>query len=288
MLTDVPKDIVDDLKPEFDPQDFQYVSGGCINNGGKLETNSGAKFLKWNDASRYPGMFKAEALGLSKLFETGTIRIPEVTKVDEVGKHSYILMEFISSAGRKSDFFEQMGRTLAALHQNSHEKFGLDHHNYIGSLDQDNSVMDTWVEFFIVNRLEAQFRYGIDHGRIPASMTTDLKKLFTKLEDLIPEEAPALIHGDLWSGNFITDDQGEPCLIDPAVYYGHREMDLSFSLMFGGFDQDFYSSYDEEFALEPGFRERVPIHNLYPLLVHVNLFGGGYLGQFKSTLRRFT
>ncbi|MDH5603990.1 MAG: fructosamine kinase family protein, partial [Cyclobacteriaceae bacterium] len=137
-------------------------------------------------------------------------------------------------------------------------------------------------------RLERQIKAALDNREASSEMVRRFDKLFSRLNGYFPVEKPSLIHGDLWSGNLIVDEKGDPCIIDPAVYYGHREMELSFTKLFGGYDKDFYNSYEEVFPLEPGFNDRIDLYNLYPLLVHVNLFGGGYINQVNLILKRFT
>ena len=166
------------------------------------------------------------------------------------------------------------------MHKQTDEKFGLDFDNYIGTLPQNNTQDKNWVDFFIRNRLLAQ----LDVGNYSLSVRQDFEKLFKKLPDLFPNEKPAILHGDLWSGNFLVKDRETPVLIDPAIYFGNREMDIAMCKLFGGFHADFYASYNEEFPLESDWEERINLCNLYPLLVHVNLFGGGYLNQVKNIL----
>ncbi|MFZ1692867.1 MAG: fructosamine kinase family protein, partial [Flavobacteriales bacterium] len=159
--------------------------------------------------------------------------------------------------------------------------------NYIGSLKQVNTPAADWPSFFIHQRLEPQLRMARDAKRVEAGMAFRFERLFAKLDQLITVEPPALLHGDLWSGNFICDANAQPVLIDPAVYYGHREMDIAMTKLFGGFDSGFYAAYNDAWPMERGWEERMDLCNLYPLLVHVNLFGGGYAAQVEAALRRF-
>jgi protein-ribulosamine 3-kinase len=267
--------------------DYFPASGGCINNGGKVVVGGKDFFVKWNDRSRYPGMFQAEAKGLHILGASETLRIPEVIHVGEEGSFQYLLLEYIDDGRRSPDFWESFGRGLAKMHKHSAPRFGLDHNNFIGSLPQDNRESDSWIEFFIERRLRSQLAIALQNNGLNKSAASDFDKLFAKLNSLLPDERPSLLHGDLWGGNLMIADNGEACLIDPAVYYGHREVDLAMTQLFGGFDSVFFESYNEEFPLLPGYRERLDLYNLYPLLVHVNLFGGGYAAQVMSVLRRF-
>jgi fructosamine-3-kinase len=276
------------------------VGGGCINNSMKIETTAGKFFLKclpantsaqqWqagNDAHRYLEMFESEQQGLALLRAAGAIGIPEVIAVGKEERYSFIVMEFLEAGSRQKNFWQDFGTALSRLHQHTSDSFGLDYDNYIGSLPQSNAQKKSWTEFFIIERLEKQLALAINSDAISKSIIQQFNNLYTRLPEIIPEEPAALLHGDLWNGNFMTGADGKAWLIDPAVYYGHREMDLSMTKLFGGFSSEFYESYNEIFPLQKGFSERVDIHNLYPLLVHVNLFGGGYLQEVKNILRRF-
>ena len=263
--------------------DFSSTSGGCINSGGKLTTSVGNFFLKWNDAKKFPNMFQAEASGLNLLHSAQAVYVPKVIGTSIEGSFQFILLEFIE--GRISeDYWRKLGTGLAAQHKVKSEMAGLDHSNYIGSLSQINTQQKSWIEFFINHRLEAQLKLIT---AIDSSLSKNFESLFTRLPELLPEEPHSLLHGDLWSGNLIATAQGRPCLIDPAVYFGNREAEISFTLLFGGFDDEFYATYHEAVPLQKGFRERVPIYNLYPLLVHANLFGGSYLSQVKSIIKKW-
>ena len=251
------------------------IVGGCINNAIKINTNKGDFFVKWNTNSK-ANMFQSEYNGLKVLKDTNTIRIPNVLCFDD----DFLILEFIPPSNPNNAFWEAFGQKLALMHKQTHSKFGLDFDNYIGSLYQDNTQNKNWTEFFIQNRLQAQLSIGNFSG----TLLSDFDKLFQKLPNLFPNEKPALLHGDLWSGNFLAKNGDTPMLIDPAIYYGNREMDIAMSKLFGGFNSDFYFAYNESRPLENGWEERIQICNLYPLLVHVNLFGGAYINQVKNIL----
>ena len=266
---------------------FAAVGGGCINAAGKLETNAGPFFLKYNNAKAYPGMFEAEAKGLGILAEADAVNVPKPIFAGNVNNETFILTEWIESGKRQKDFWEKFGESLAKLHGHHQVQFGLDHNNYIGSQPQYNDWRGDWPEFFIEMRLEKQIEIARNHGKISSRHITKFNRLYKKLNEIFPKEKPSLIHGDLWSGNFLTGADGYSAIVDPAVYYGHREIELSFTKLFGGFDREFYQSYEAHFPLEKGFEKREDIYNLYPLMVHVNLFGGGYLASVENILRRF-
>jgi len=268
------------------------LGGGSINQVEKLDlrTDSGnmSIVVKWNRAAEFPGMMEAEADGLRILRDAGVIPVPEVYANGESGNLCWLALEWIEESRPSGQFWENFGRNLAKLHKSSDNGgvFGLEKNNWIGSLPQSNQSHKTWGGFFFEQRLLPQYRMARKQGQLGDDFGKALEQLRGRLELLFPEEPPALIHGDLWSGNFLR--AREAVLIDPAVYFGHREMDLGMSRLFGGFQGAFYRSYAEEYPLERGWEERLDLCNLYPLLVHVNLFGGGYASQAWSILRRFS
>jgi protein-ribulosamine 3-kinase len=268
-------------------KDFILVGGGSINQGGKLSTSVGTFFLKWNDAHTLPGMFAAEAKGLSLLRDTRTLYIPDVVASGEDSSDQFLLLEYLEPAHRPKDYWERAGQELAQLHATTGPSFGLDLANYIGSLPQANTLHDSWIQFFIRQRLQPQLTRARQAGLADTALVNQFETLYTRLPDLLPEEKPSLLHGDLWSGNIMAAQQGIPCLIDPAVYFGHREVDLAMTTLFGGFEPAFLEAYLEAWPLLPGYRDRFNLYNLYPLLVHVNLFGKSYLSQINSVLRQF-
>jgi protein-ribulosamine 3-kinase len=262
------------------------ISGGDINRAFRVRTQSGSYFLKYNDADRFPHMFETEALGLKLLKKTNAPRVPEVLAHGESGKHSWLLLEYIEPGSYAKSFWDDFGTELAQLHKNSADSFGLDHDNYIGSLPQSNKKHTSWNGFFIEERLEKQLEMARNKGLVDKSLIRSFDKLFKEIPSIFPSGPPSLVHGDLWSGNSMCDANGKPCIIDPAVYFGFREMDIGMSKLFGGFANRFYESYHEAFPLASGWQSRIEICNIYPLLVHLNLFGGGYLGSVKAIVER--
>jgi fructosamine-3-kinase len=263
------------------------ISGGSINRAAKISTNRGDLFLKWNNSAP-DDFFEKEADGLKRLDSAGSaLRIPNVISSGKPkdGRPGYLLMEFIEE-GRSGDSYE-FGRNLSKMHQTNAEQFGLEVDNYIGSLPQSNSHHDNWINFFVQERINPQIQMAVDSGKLSSGIFQNWERLSAKLDEIFPSAKPSLLHGDLWGGNYLFNSEGKAVLIDPAVYYGHPEMDMAFTKMFGGFSGDFYEGYESETPLAPGFSKRVPIYNLYPLLVHVNLFGGHYISQFNSILRKF-
>ena len=264
------------------------VGGGCINHAARLEDSAGNKwFVKWQEGEEALPIFTAEQKGLALLHQHFAGHVPEAIANGSTQGNSWLLMTLVESGPQQADFWEQFGQQLAALHQHSAAAFGLDHDNYIGSLPQYNTWKPTWADFFIEQRLLPQLAFAERRHLIDTSLRKDFDGLFKKLPDLMPDEPPALLHGDLWSGNFMREPGGEPCLIDPAVYYGHREMEIAFTRLFGGFDDTLYQVYQECHPLEKGFEQRRDLCNLYPLLVHLNLFGTSYLPGIRQSLSAY-
>lgn len=264
----------------------RFMSGGCINNTLKLETGEGPFFIKWNNDSDND-MFEKEVMGLQLLENQKILNLPHVLGTGIADGKNFLLLSFIQKAPPAKEFWKSFGQSLAGLHRVSSPKFGLTHNNYIGRLPQNNEQLDNWIDFFIEKRLEVQLGLAIYNRLVDKDFAKRFRMIYAQLPGLIPEEPPSLLHGDLWSGNFMSGNDGLPFLYDPAVYYGHREIELAFTRLFGGFDKSFYENYHEVFPLEHGFEQRIDIYNLYPLLVHVNLFGTSYLSGINQTLRKY-
>ena len=264
------------------------LSGGDINDAYEVGLADGRAVFVKSNVSAPNDMFVAEARGLSWLGEAKALRVPGVLAASGANELTpFLALELIHAAPRGPAFDERLGRGLAALHRHGAQAFGLDHDNYIGRLPQKNTFDTAWPEFYRVRRLGAQLKAAVDGGLASTRMRRDFERLFAHLEDLCgPPEPPARLHGDLWGGNLITDERGEPCLIDPAVYGGHREIDLAMMKLFGGFGPNVFAAYKEAWPLADGYRERVALYQLYPLMVHVNLFGGGYVGSVEAALGR--
>jgi fructosamine-3-kinase len=214
----LPLPVSDRLKYLLEQQQGKPVSihsstslgGGCINNALRISTSSGILFLKYNHAGTFPGMFTSEALGLGLLMNTDTIHVPEVIFSDVAEPFSFLVLEYIETGSRVHNFWESFGRSLAALHRRTTALFGLDHDNYIGSLPQSNRQQSTWLDFFVLERLEPMVRMARNKGEINLQMVSQFESLYPKLERLIPPEVPAMLHGDLWSGNYMVDGKGYP------------------------------------------------------------------------------
>lgn len=230
-------------------------------------------------------MFTAEAKGLDLLKQTQTVAVPKVIEVGACDDLAFLLMEYIEPDVASQSTQLEMGRQLALLHKQTTGLFGLATDNYIGSLKQYNNPLPSWAVFFTQMRLQPQVEIALSKGLLSNKDAADFEKLYAKLGSLFPVEKPSLLHGDLWSGNYLVGPNGKPFFIDPAVYYGYREMDIAMTKLFGGFSSDFYNAYNDNYPLQSGWQQRVDLCNLYPLLVHVNLFGGSYVEQVRQLLK---
>lgn len=263
------------------------LAGGDINRALRLTLQSGRRVFAKTHASAAPGMFTREAEGLAWLAEAGALRVPRVLAASEADKRgpACLVLELIEARPRARNYDELLGRGLAALHRRGAPSFGLAHDNYLASLPQDNTPCPTWPEFYAERRLLPLLARAERAGLVPSRLSARLRDLCEHMADFCGDpEPPARLHGDLWGGNVIAADGGEPCLIDPAVYGGQREVDLAMMRLFGGFSERVFDAYHEAYPLTPGHAERVALYQLYPLLAHVNLFGGSYVGQLERAL----
>lgn len=277
------------------------VAGGSINSAAIVETTGGRFFVKWNRRP-IPDQFEREAEGLSALAsaESGLlIPRPIAHRRAEAGAPGFLILDYIEPGAPAADYDEQMGRGLAALHRTrpnrtpgenaapAADAFGFPHDNYCGATPQPNAWADRWVPFYRDQRLG----HLIDLAARDRGWSTDqrqtLDALLERLDDLLVEGPPSLIHGDLWSGNAHVGPGGEASIIDPAAYFGHREAELGMMSLFGGFGSRVWDAYDEAYPLQEGWRERLPLYELYHVLNHYVLFGGGYGSQAVRIARRF-
>ena len=268
----------------FKVNSIQSLAGGSINRVYLLDTSEGKRVIKINASEKFPGMFAAEKAGLETLKRAEAFDIPETYICAEADGLSYLLLEYKKEGAQKPDFWKVFGKQLANLHRNTSEAFGFLADNYIGSLPQYNDHRETAADFYISQRLKPQVKMASKNG----FSLGDLSGFYRNISEAIPQEPPALLHGDLWSGNYLINEEGLPCLIDPAVCYGPREMDLAMMKLFGGFPEEVFREYDQSFQLQPGWEERIELWQLYYLLVHLNIFGRSYLPQVKEIIRRFS
>jgi protein-ribulosamine 3-kinase len=269
----------------FTPAAPRSVGGGCINAAVTLSDGEQTYFVKVNAPDRLP-MFAAEAAGLAAIAETDTIRVPEPLCTGTAGGQSFIAMEYIALSGRSAQGAAEAGRQLAAMHRASRPDFGWDRDNTIGATPQENVSDPDWIAFWRERRLGFQLDLAAQNG-YRGRLQEQGRRLLAAFPALIDHApVPSLLHGDLWGGNIGFDRAGEPVIFDPAVYYGDREADLAMTELFGGFGPDFYAAYQEAWPLDPGYRTRKTLYNLYHVLNHLNLFGSGYLGQAEAMIGR--
>ncbi|KJH70597.1 fructosamine kinase family protein [Aliterella atlantica] len=281
MWTQIARHITQATGQEFSVQNQRSVSGGCINHGYAISDSNLSYFVKLNQASQV-AMFEAEALGLKQMFETATIRVPKPICWGIANNSAYIVLEYLElGSGNKNSWLE-MGRKLAAMHRATCDRgFGWQQNNTIGSTFQINTWNDDWAEFFIQHRLAYQFQLAKRRG----GHFPQLDELLAAMPQLLAHQPlPSLVHGDLWGGNAACTKTGEPVIFDPATYYGDREVDIAMTELFGGFPAAFYQGYNEIFPLDSAYERRKPIYNLYHILNHFNLFGGGYASQANRAI----
>ena len=267
----------------FAGEQSRSVGGGCINRASSLSDGERTFFVKLNQASQVE-MFAAEALALRQMYDTQTIRVPQPICWGSEGDSAYIVMEWLDLNGRgNTDAWQKMGHDLAALHQTSCDRgFGWQRNNTIGSTPQINDWMDNWADFFAEQRIGFQLRLAGRRGGNFGNTERIVEAVRDQLAAHTPE--PALIHGDLWSGNAAITHDGEPTILDPAAYFGDREADLAMTELFGGFPLAFYRGYKDAAPLDSGYAQRKSLYNLYHVLNHFNLFGGGYASQAQRTI----
>jgi fructosamine-3-kinase len=264
------------------------VSGGSVNEAAKITDTEGRDFfLKWN-TSAPADMFPKEQKGLDLLKSAHSgLHCPKVINTGDAGGAHFILMTYIPQGKEKANSSRIFGEQLAALHKVTGDEYGLEYDNYIGRLPQSNKKHSDWIDFFVTERLEPQLKMALDGGKLPTAISKNFEHLYQQLPGLLPDEPASLLHGDLWGGNYCYNSEGNPAIYDPAVCYGHREIEIAFTHLFGGFSHDFYRAYQQSFPLQPDFDKRKDIYNLYPLLVHTNMFGASYALQVKSIISQF-
>jgi len=264
------------------------VTGGDVNKAYRICTSTGDYFVKVNTHPEAMDMFVAESNGLGLLRKAvGDAHTPQPLTIGNAHGESFLLMRWIDAQKSPTALHqEHAGRLLASLHRCHGDAFGLDHDNFIGPLRQHNDLLPNWMDFFIRQRLQKQLDLASEH-LIGTDVRRKFERLFSRIGEWYDPEAPSPLHGDLWSGNYLVDQRGTPVLIDPAVYYGHREVDVAMTRLFGGFSERFYAAYHEVYPLQPGWTKRADLWNLYPLLVHLNLFGASYLPAILRSITHY-
>lgn len=262
------------------------VPGGDINQAYRCDLGGGRRIFVKTHPQAAAGLYTREAEGLAWLAEGGA-RVPPVLAVSDTGPR-WLALAWIDAGRRADDFDAQLGEMLARLHSTTAPHFGLDDDNFIGPLPQPNDPQSDWATFYGEQRLWPMAQRAHAERRLSASDLADVQALVQQLPERVgPPEPPARLHGDLWAGNVMCDARGAPMLIDPACYAGHREIDLAMLALFGRVSPSLLTAYDAVYPRSPGFEQRVSLYQLYPLLVHAALFGGGYGSQAGAVARRY-
>ena len=272
---------------QIDNLRIQPIGGGCINDCYRISNSQRSYFCKINSATKFPHLFQREAEGLQLLATQNIIRTPSIIDYFTYNGFQVLLLEWITPGEKTSSFWTLLGEKLAHLHRTFGTSYGLEMDNYMGSIIQQNNYTDQWDDFFIKNRLQPLLDKSIQLNLVMADFEKKIKNIFPRISETFTKEPPALLHGDLWNGNLMADSNSNPVLIDPAVYYGHLSVDLGMTNLFGGFDKRFYDSYNYHYPLPSNHKEQWMLANLYPLFIHLILFGKSYLPQIENIVNEF-
>lgn len=265
------------------------LRGGDISQAWHLATNKQELFVKCNSHSAASAMFAAEAEGLNALRSAFSGVVPVVLGQGLAGSHAFVVMQYLkSSSSPTRNHMQQFGSMLAELHRHTHTAFGWQHSNFIATTTQQNNWCSSWPQFLAEQRILPLVKRLVTTQQFSLHDASAAEMLCKRFEELMPAEPPSLLHGDLWSGNYMVMADGLPAIFDPAVYYGHREIDIAMTLLFGGFETSFYAAYQESWPLQAGWERRLSIMQLYPLLVHALLFGGAYVSRCRAIVQAYT
>ena len=284
---------VNDLKGQLEEafdlriEQLSRATGGDIADSYFVKTKSQQFFAKFMGHSKGLDMLKAEAEGLQAIQKNQALKVPTVIGCAPIDSGGCLLLEYIPTGPGIEGSFETLGRGLAQMHQETAGRFGWHRSNYIGSLPQENTPHLSWADFYVQCRLMPQYTLALNKGLLAPEAVPDARLMKSQISRLMPEVTPALLHGDLWSGNYLISTDGSPYLIDPSVHFGHGEVDLAMSLLFGGFPSRFYDAYFEVTPKLEGFEARIALYQLYYLLVHLNLFGRAYYSRVLEFGSRF-
>jgi fructosamine-3-kinase len=263
------------------------VHGGSINECFRVEAGADSYFCKINSRKVYPGMFQAERIGLKIIAESNSVKVPACRHIIETDHLQCLLLEWIEHKQPSTNFWHSFGKSLAAMHATTHSLPGFDSDNYMGSLKQVNQSNNAWSEFFVEKRLMIQVSLAEKNKLLDNTDLDAFERLYRQIDQMMPGEPNVLLHGDLWSGNFLCDNFDQPVIFDPAVYFGLRHVDLAMTMLFGGFHNDFYEAYAYYSPLPSNYKQLWEVLNLYPLLIHLNLFGSSYRRPILNVLKHF-
>lgn len=267
---------------------FSSVGGGCINETYKIGFGEQHFFCKINSATKFPHLFEKEKNGLELITIQNIITVPKVIDYFEINNQQILLLEWIKEGERTENFWKKFGEQLAALHRIQNQYFGLNEDNYMGSVPQSNQPTENWVDFFWQQRLQPLIEKCVSQKLLFPKHQSQFENLYNRLSSIFDEhQRPSLVHGDLWGGNFMCNENSEPVLIDTAVYFGHPSIDLGMTSLFGGFQSRFYEAYHYYSPFPSNYKEQWEVCNLYPLLIHLLLFGRSYLSQIGTIVRQY-
>lgn len=283
---DIERSIREALGAPFAIESRAGIGGGCINECHVVRGCGRAYFVKLNTPDKAK-MFSAEAAGLNEIAGTSTVRVPQPVCHGACPAACWLVLEYLELRPGDDRSMHELGRNLARMHHVTAQHYGWERDNTIGATPQVNTPSGNWIEFWRDRRLGFQLKLAAskDHG---GRLVANGERLLEKLPAFFAGHAPppSLLHGDLWSGNVGLESSGDPVIYDPAVYYGDREADLAMTELFGGFPPSFYKAYSAEYALDPGYKTRKHLYNLYHVLNHLNLFGGGYGAKAERMIER--
>jgi fructosamine-3-kinase len=264
---------------------FSSVGGGSINDAYRYAVGSEEFFIKYNN--EVEGIIEMEVDGLNAIAGLNCIATPEVIAFEKIEGYEILVLPLIRGGLKSSKAWRNFGKQLAMMHTKPAPHYGWHQSNFIGSLPQTNEHCDDFISFFINQRLKPQIQLAQQNQYFSSKELNQFNDLFQKLNEILPETKPSLVHGDLWSGNFMIGEEDKPYLIDPSIHYNFRETDIAFTHLFGRFDSEFYDSYNHHFPLASGFQDRVALYNIYPLLVHLNIFGSSYYSSVMNSLHQY-
>jgi len=265
---------------------IEHIGGGSINNTLKVKLQDKYCFCKVNSAKHFPLLFEKEQNGLEALRKLSLIKVPEVYDCFIENDLQVLVLEWFNPGPRTPQFWKRFGEQLAGLHSVHSDQFGWTENNYMGSVDQLNDWHSSWPEFFWNQRLQPLIDKCLKANLLSSKNIQQFERLYKYLPEIFPPVQPSFVHGDLWSGNFLCTTNEEPVLIDPAVYFGHPSVDIGMTTLFGGFDPIFYEAYNYMLPFPSNYQQQWEICNLYPLLIHLYLFGSSYLSSIESILKK--
>ncbi len=263
------------------------LSGGDVSSVYKVTSTNGDFVAKTGSVKQHYALLEAEMKGLTLLSTQNAIATPEVHKLITLNNTACLLMDFIPAKTPISSDMEKFGYQLAELHTNTSDTFGAATDNFIANLPQSNTLCNNWVEFFINERLFPQFNIALQNGLLNQNDIPEKAKMFNILSPIVQTVKPSVLHGDLWSGNYLIHENGTPYLIDPSAYYGHSMVDIAMTKLFGGFSPSFYQAYHSMIKPDSNAQQLTEIYQLYYLLVHLNLFGSGYKNSVLKIIQQF-